>query len=248
MVELKDYNGKMYASAKDLYAKLGINKAFSTWIRTNIKRAMLIIDLDFIPWKEESSGGRPSFDYLLKKNAALDLCLISGGINAKQIRDEITKAFEEKQTGFLLNADQVAALTDVVKAMTLVSFQKKAENKHYVAFNKPQEWWKYRAELLGYSKESLIEALEKIGKKYHSQKTALMHIDKVEIIRTGVIDLLIALGRDREYALNVAEFAKVIAEKNNYHLQIWDDTKPNPLGLKLPEILERQKIGNKLIK
>lgn len=43
--------------------------------------------------------------------------------------------------------------------------------------------------------------------------------------------LLMALGKNKEYALNVAEFAKVIAEKNNYHLQIWDDTKENPLKL-----------------
>lgn len=122
------------------------------------------------------------------------------------------------------------------------------ESKHYIALNRPENWWKYRAELLGYSKESLIEALEKINKQYHSMKKALIHIDPAEIIRTGVIDLLIALGRNKEYALNVAEFAKIIAEKNNYHLQIWDDTKPNPLGLKLPEIIERQKIGNKILK
>ena len=97
--------------------------------------------------------------------------------------------------------------------------------------------------MLGYSTESLIEALEKINKKYHSQKKALMHLDKAEIIRTGVVDLLIALGRDKEYALNIAEFAKVIAEKNGYHLQIWDDTKANPLGLRLTEIIERQKLN-----
>lgn len=242
MIELKEYNGKMYANAKFIHEKLGITKAFSTWFKTNTKRAMLISELDFIPLREESTGGRPSFDYLLTESASQDLCLISGGKNAKVIRDEIKKAFKEKQTGILLNVDQISALTDMVKAMTLVSVQKNAENKHYLALNKPKDWWQYRADLLGYSKDSLIEALEKINKQYHSTKTALMQLDKVEIIRTGVIDLLIALGRNKEYALNIAEFAKIIAEKNNYHLQIWDDTKPNPLGLRLPEIIERQKL------
>lgn len=248
MIELKDYKGIMYASAKDLYSLLGIKKDFSTWIRKNIQRAILECEKDFLTLKGESTGGRPSIDYLLTKESALTLIALSSGQYAKDVRLELIKAFKEKQTGVLLNADQVAALTDVVKAMTLVSVQKNAEQKHYLALNKPSDWWQYRANLLGYSKESLISALEKINKQYHSQKTALMQLDKVEIIRTGVIDLLIALGRNKEYALNVAEFAKIIAEKNNYHLQIWDDTKPNPLGLKSSEILERQKIGNKLIK
>ena len=75
-----------------------------------------------------------------------------------------------------------------------------------------------------------------------------MHIDSAEIIRTGVIDLLIALGRNEEYAINVAEFAKIIAEKNGYHKNIWDDTKPNPLGLGMKEIIERQEIGNNYLK
>jgi len=243
MVELKDYKGKMYASAKDLHFALGIKDNISTWFNRNAKRAIFEQDKDFIAFKQESTGGRPSYDYLLTKESALTLIALSSGKYAKEIRLQLIKAFEEKQTGILLNADQVAALTDMVKAMTLVSVQKKAENKHYIAMNKPDDWWKYRAKLLGYSKESLIDALNQINVRYQNQKQALIHLDKAEIIRTGVIDLLIALGRNREYALNVAEFAKIIAEKNGYHLQIWDDTKPNPLGLRLPEIIERQKLN-----
>ncbi len=247
MIELKNINGKMYASAKELHKALGIKDNISTWFNRNAKRALFQDNLDFIALKQESTGGRPSFDYLLTKESALTLIALSSGQYAKEIRLQLIKAFEEKQTGVLLNADQVAALTDVVKAMTLVSVQKNAEKKHYLALNKPSDWWQYRADLLGYSKESLIQALEKVNKQYHNTKKALMQLDKVEIIRTGVIDLLMALGRDKEYALNVAEFAKIIAEKNNYHLQIWDDTKSNPLGLRLPEILDRQKIGNKIL-
>lgn len=243
MIELKDYNGKKYASARDLHKWLEIKKDFTNWFKYNAEKLLLKEDSDFTPILLRSKGGRQSFDYLLIQDAAIDICASSGGKNANNVRKALRQAFKEKQTGILLNADQVAALTDVVKAMTLVSVQQKAEKKHYIALNKPDNWWQYRADLLGYSKQSLIDALSKINVRYQNQKQALIHLDKAEIIRTGVIDLLIALGRDREYALNVAEFAKIIAEKNGYHLQIWDDTKPNPLGLRLPEIIERQSLN-----
>jgi len=249
MFELKEYNNKKYASAKQLHEELGIKKKFAQWVKYNISRCDLT-DNDFVTILLQSTGGRPTTDYLLTKEDAIGFIMVSGGEKANEVRKLVIKAFEEKQTGVLLNVDQVAALTDMVKAMTLVSVQKKAEKQHFLfkEFRKHSDWWKYRSDLLGYSVESLKIALAKIGKKYSSQKKALIHLDPAEIIRTGVVDLLIALGRNEEYALNVGEFAKVIAEKNGYHVQIWDDTKPNPLGLKLNEIIERQKIGNKYLK
>lgn len=241
MIELFEYKGEKYADARILHSILEIKKDFSTWARNNIDRAYLD-NTDFYTFKGKSTGGRPLTEYWLKKDAALAFIMISGGKNAKQVRFEVIKAFQEKQSGILLNVDQVSALTDMVKAMTLISNQVEAESKHYNYLNKPKDWWKYRAELLGYSKETLIEALKQINKRYKNQRQALVNLDPVELIRTGVIDLLIALGRNPEYALNVAEFAKVIAEKNNYHLQIWDDRKPNPLGLNSEWIEMRKKL------
>jgi phage anti-repressor protein len=243
MIELIDFNNKKYARARSLHSMLGIKDNINTWFKKNVKRAVLESGLDFIASKQESTGGRPGLDYLVTKEAALSLIAISGGHKAKEVRLMLIKAFEQKQTGILLNADQVSALTDVVKAMTLVSVQDRALKKHFELFNKPKEWWQYRADLLGYSAESLKTALQQINKTYKNQRQALIHIDPSEIIRTGVVDLLIALGRGKEYALNVAEFAKIIAEKNGYCHKIWDDTKANPLGLNLPEIIERQKLN-----
>ncbi len=146
MIELKDYKGKKLASAKDLYDLLGIVKPFSQWVVANISRAMLSKS-DFITLKLKSTGGRPFTDYLLSKESALSFIMLSGGKNAKQIRDEVIKAFKEKQTGILLNVDQVSALTDMVKAMTLVSTQKESERKHYNYLNRPKDWYNYRADL-----------------------------------------------------------------------------------------------------
>jgi len=241
MFELIEYNGGMYASARGLHSDLGIRKDFPTWAQYNIKRAMLDKS-DFITKKGESTGGRPSVDYLLTKESAIAFIMFSGGEKAKDVRAIVIRAFEEKQTGISLTLDEVKVLTDMVKAMTLVSIQKDSEKKHYEYLNKPKDWWDYRSKLLGYSTATLKDALRNVGRNYKSQKQALIHIDPAEIIRTGVIDLLIALGNERKYALNIGEWAKAIAISNGYHFQIWNDIKPNPLGINKGEINERKKL------
>ncbi len=242
MIELKEYKGKKLASAKELHRLLGMNQQFSQWVKYNINKTLIEIEKDFYPILTKSTGGRPTTDYLLTRDSALGFIMVSGGKYAKSVRTEVLETFKQKQIGILLNVDQVSALTDMVKAMTLVSNQKDSERKHYNFLNRPKDWYNYRAELLGYSASSLREAMVQVNKKYKSQKQALIHLDPSEIIRTGVVDLLIALGRGREYALNIAEFAKVIAEKNGYHLQIWNDTKPNPLGINNEQTKERKKL------
>ncbi len=242
MIELKEHNGLKLANARSIHTSLGIKFAFSTWIKSNIESALLDENKDFFRLTKQSTGGRPSTEYLLTRDSSLSIVAMSRGQKAKDVRLLLIDAYKEKKTGVSLTVDQVAALTDMVKAMTLVSIQKKAETKHYHYFNKPSEWWGYRAELLGYSKKSLIEALKKVNKKYKNTRIALMKIDPSELIRSGVIDLLISLGRDQEYAINIGEWAREIAKSNNYHLQIWDDTKPNPLGLNQNVVNERKKL------
>ena len=248
MFEIIEYNNKKYASAKNLHVSLGLSKTnFTQWIRRVLLNKPFIEGVDFSYFTNKSTGGRPSVDYLLTQETAIAVIMISGGEKAHEIRMQVIEAFKEKQTGITLTVEQVTALTDMVKAMTLVSVQKKAESKHFNFLGRPKKWWVYRAELLGYSATSLKEALACIGKRYKSQKQALIHIDPAEIIRTGVVDLLIALGRDKEYALNIGEWAKAIAKSNGYHFMIWNDNSPNPLGIGLNEIIERQNLGKRFL-
>jgi phage anti-repressor protein len=242
MIELKNYDGKMYASALSIYEYLDVKKKFAHWIKTALKNSMIIEGIDFVPCKLQSSGGRPVIEYLLTEKSAIRIVLQSRMKKSIELENIIVTAFKEKQTGISLNVDQISALTDIVKAVTLVSNQKLCEGKHYYFYNQPETWWDYRAGILGYSKESLKEKLSELNIAYKSQKQALIHIQPSEIIRTSVIDLLISLGKGVEYALNVANFAKVIAEKNGYDRQIWDDTKPNPLGINKGTIEERKSL------
>jgi phage anti-repressor protein/very-short-patch-repair endonuclease len=72
-------------SAKKLHTELGMKKAFSTWIKKSIDRAMLDENIDFFYKKKESTGGRPSIDYELTIESAMIITSISMKTNKKGI-------------------------------------------------------------------------------------------------------------------------------------------------------------------
>ena len=55
-------------NARSVHTELGVKKDFSDWIKVQIKRAMLVENVDFVvlPQKGENlSGGRPALEYHL---------------------------------------------------------------------------------------------------------------------------------------------------------------------------------------
>jgi len=44
--------------------------------------------------------------------------------------------------------------------------------------------------------------MRKVNKKHKSIKKSLIQLDSNELIRTGVIDFFMALGKNKEYATN----------------------------------------------
>lgn len=144
------------------------------------------------------------------------------------------------ERGESFTTDQISALLDLTKAMTLTSIRKESERKHFDFFNKPTEWWTYRAKLLGYSKETMQKEMAKINKIYKNNEQALSLLEPSELIRTGTIDLLIALGKSREYSLNVAKLTKRFAVEMGIDKEIWNDVKENPLKLNQKEVEEKK--------
>ena len=196
----------------------------------------------------ESTGGRPSIEYLLNRDSALAIIMMSGGPLAKELRKKVIELYKAHDTGLAFTTPQIEALMDLSKAVTLISIQKEVEKKHFNIYNNPATWYEYRAGLLGYSKDSLIEAMCQVNKKYHSMRSALVQLDSNELIRTGVIDIMKALGKTDEYSRNVGDLCKSLSEKANFGNIIWDDTKENPLGLNQTEVIERKKIYDKSVK
>lgn len=232
-------------SAKELHNELGMKRHYSIWVKNSIENAYLEQNKDFITQTLESTGGRPSVDYLLVKDAALIITVMSGGKNAKKVRDELIELYKQHETGLAFTAQQIEGLIDLSRSMTLVSIQKGVERKHFDIYNHKETWYEYRAALLGYSKNDVIEGMRKVNKKHHSIRASLMLLDSNELIRTGVIDFLMVMGKTQEYATNVGNLCKSIAEKTKLGNIIWDDTKENPLGLNQGEVSERKALFNK---
>lgn len=227
-------------SAKELYSELGIKRDYSTWIKQSIERAELEVHKDFTPIKGESTGGRPTIDYLLVRDSALTVVMMSGGKFASKLRKQVIELYNQHDTGLAFTAQQIEALMDLSRAMTLVSIQKEVEKKHFAIYNDKYTWYQYRAALLGYSTNDVIKAMQRVNKKHHSIRASLVQLDANELIRTGVIDFMIAMGKTNEYALNVGNLCKSMAMKMKLGNIIWDDTKENPLKINQTEITERQ--------
>jgi phage anti-repressor protein len=234
-----------FVSAKDLHIQLGIKKAYSSWIKANLKRAMLEEKKDYMPSREESTGGRPSIDYHLTKESALTIIVMSGGVNAKRMRDEVIRLYNMHDTGLAFSSDQICALIDISKAMTLVSIQKEVERKHFDIYNDKYTWYQYRANLLGYNTDDVISAMQLINKKHKSIRTSLIRLDANELVRVGVIDFFRTMGKTEEYSVNVGNLCKDIAGKMELGNIIWDDTIANPLKLNGHEVEARKQLFSK---
>ena len=235
-------------SAKQLYLELGIKRDYSTWIKQSIERAELEEIKDFTPFKGESTGGRPSVDYLLVRDAALTVIMMSGGQFASKLRKTIIELYNQHDTGLAFTAQQIEALMDLSKAMTLISIQREVEKKHFGIYNDKYTWYQYRAALLGYGTNDVIEAMRKVNKKHHSIRASLIQLDANELIRVGVIDFMVAMGKTEEYAINTGNLCKSMAEKMKLGNIIWDDTKENPLKINQSEIADRQNNYNSVKK
>lgn len=74
-------------SSRELHEKLGINKDFTSWFKYQVDKLGLLEEKDFSPILGESTGGRPSVDYLVPLDIAKHLCMVSGGNKAWRIRD-----------------------------------------------------------------------------------------------------------------------------------------------------------------
>jgi phage anti-repressor protein len=235
-------NNDFFVSGMELHKKLGMKRAYSKWIKESIERAYLEPVKDFLSFMSESNGGRPSEEFLLKKEAAIQIIIMSGGQFAKDLRKKVIELYKQHETGLAFTADQITTLIDLSKVMCLISIQEKVESKHFKLYNQPQNWWDYRAALLGYSKDSLIEAMRAVNKKYISMRASLLKLDANELIRTGVIDFMLAIGKTEEYAKNVGALCYDMANKMELGKFIWDDTKPDQLGINKQFVVKTQKL------
>ena len=87
-------------SARDLHEALGLNQKFTDWFKYQVEKIGLFEGKDFITNLGESTGGRPSVDYIIPLDIAKHLAMISGGENAHKIREyfiQVEKAWNSPE-------------------------------------------------------------------------------------------------------------------------------------------------------
>lgn len=157
-------------------------------------------------------------DYYLSVAFAKQIVLRSRSkVKQKYARQLALESVEE--TPKQLSGDQFRHLVEITKAMTLISCQEECERRHLRRYKERNEgsasnWWRYRAEVLGYDTDSLREKLRRRGvvKAVGNQRDLLAQYNPLELIRAGVVDLFMAIGKSQQYALQMGTLAKDLAE------------------------------------
>lgn len=181
---------------------------------------------DFAPRKTEE--GHLLKDYYLSAELA-KLITLNSRSKVKQKYAKWLFSLEDKvENAELLTKDQVLQVLELAKAMSHISCQENAEKQHHEKYEESHrgqlaQWWKYRADLLGYTTHALRDRLSLKGKSVQgkNQKQLLLQVDPYETIRTGVIDLFLARGKSARYAVNLGDLAKTFAKELG--LEIFDD-------------------------
>jgi phage anti-repressor protein len=120
----------------------------------------------------------------------------------------------------VITKEQAVSIIELTKAMGLMSCQEASEEQHRRLFeeqhaDQSEDWWKHRIELLGYSVEQLKDRLREQGKDVRgkSLRQLLLELDQYEVIRGGIIDLFMALGKTERYARTMGDLSKRIAKE-----------------------------------
>ena len=75
LIEIKEKDGKQLVSARELHEGLKIGTAFKDWIKRMIDYGFEE-GIDFSSFLSESTGGRPSKDYIITIDMAKEICMI----------------------------------------------------------------------------------------------------------------------------------------------------------------------------
>lgn len=186
-------------------------------------------------------------DYYLSVELAKQIVLRTRSKVKQRFAKQLAREMEgEELMG--LSAPQFKHLVEVTKAMTLVSCQEECERRHLRLYRdrngaSAANWWQYRSDILGYSTEELRDKLRRRGVQYveGNHRQILAQADPFELIRAGVIDLFMAIGKSQFYAQRMGDLAKNLAQ--TLDLQIIDDHRKVDLFTEAvdPELVHRLK-------
>lgn len=95
-------SGEIIVSGRELHEFLEVNSNYTTWFKRMCEYGFVEGE-DFIPFSEESTGGRPSQDHALKLDTAKEISMIQRNEKGKQARQyflEVEKRYKQQLPQF----------------------------------------------------------------------------------------------------------------------------------------------------
>ena len=180
-------NQEPVVSGRELHEGLKVEKAFSTWIQSQLESVDAIENIDFFPLKEESNGGRPSVDYILKLDIAKEICMVTG---VAPRTNEETKKLSKQFRKYFIQVEKDWNTPEKVMARALLMAQNQLEIK---------------TEKLQIAEEENI----KLGQIIESQKPKLEYLDKI----LSCDDALLMTSIAFDYGLSAQALNKILCEE-----------------------------------
>jgi len=180
---------------------------------------------DYAPRKQAENSVLK--DYFLSVTLAKLITLHSASKCKRKVALHLRASERQGQTN-LLSKEQLIGLVELTKAMSMVSCQEAAQQRHLHLYCKRNHdsaanWWHYRSTIMGYSNEKLRRDLRRhgISADNASQREMLLQLDPLELIRAGVVDHFMAQDKDEYYARHMGDLARHLARE--LELDVFDD-------------------------
>lgn len=178
--------------------------------------------------KRNLKGSPVLEDYYLSIELAKLITLSTRSKVKQKYANWLANLEQKYESDPMLTKEQVMNILELTKTMSLVSCQESCEKEHFKTYEERNGghaayWQTHRSEIMGYSVNAPGNTPRKNTTKWNkkSLKAKLFQSDKYEMIRTGVIDLFMAMGKTSKYSAYVGDLAKHFARE--LKLDIIDD-------------------------
>lgn len=152
--------GEKVVSGRELHQGLGVQRDFSHWIKDCLN-SVDATEKDFSSLKTESTGGRPSIEYILKLEIAKEICLVAGASpRANDFLRQKSKAYRK----YLIQFEEkyknpLQGMSKELQAILLVDKKQQANERKINAVAEDLKDFKENAPLFNIECEELQKAL-----------------------------------------------------------------------------------------
>lgn len=211
--EMLEFNPGMYK----VHIKRWLNDSYV--FENEVRRPVILKDYSLR--KGESVNGIK--DYYISLNMARQIVLHSNARNKLTLARKLMK-FEYES--LLFDEKEIMNILKYVRIMSRTSYQHLAEKMHRAYFDNQTnelDWWAYRSQMLNHHAD-LSHKLSKqwSQKQSDSFRKNCLAQNPLELVRIGVMDLLISKGKSMLYASKMGGIAKDFAEE--WGITVYEDS------------------------